>query len=114
MTSLVQVTRGGCIAWDGRALGMIVTVAMGIAMVLSPATCLYAPSPVPCMPSRLCVPAMGPMRARRDVPHGPGASLDSGLAGTDQRGDTPHDHARPVPSLPGVDDVDGRGVGRWA
>jgi hypothetical protein len=33
-------------AWDVRALGIIVTVAMGIAIVLSPATCLCAPSPV--------------------------------------------------------------------
>jgi len=43
-----------------------------------------------------------------------GASLVRGLACPEQSGDTAHDHARPVPRLPGVDDVDGRGVGLWA
>lgn len=115
MTSLVQVTRGGCIASDGRALGMIVTVAMGIALVLSPANFPCALSPVHLSAITPLCPSHGPDagQARCPLTH-PGTSLVRGLACTDQRGDTAYGHARPVPRLSGADDVDGHGVGRWA
>jgi hypothetical protein len=35
VTYLVQVTLGGCIAWDGSALGANITIAIGPAMVRS-------------------------------------------------------------------------------
>jgi hypothetical protein len=35
VTYLVQVKLGGCIAWDGSALGANITIAIGTAMVRS-------------------------------------------------------------------------------
>jgi hypothetical protein len=46
MRYLVQARLGGCITWDGRKLGMNITVAIGMAIVRS----LQRPSPAPLRP----------------------------------------------------------------